>query len=423
MAIPRLSSVKAKIIDQNNPLKVALAAQAMESPLVQLPFSKKALYISEPAQVKEVWQNRPHDKHNNALDALIHKNFTDNPQHMAPWQPLLANWAQNDSLEIMVANLNKAVDAALDAWLNRKASFLKPTLDAPLLSSEICFDMLFATFFGKDPELERAMRTWLRRLLHYVNNAWIVSRYWPSVHRPLYLYSYNNLRHLMHKKIKKPEGYLKQILELNEKNSILHEGALCDFLLCGFLAAHQTLSNLLGAGLYHLAQSRGLFLLLQKEAIDTLGKVAPKNEDYGKLMVGTTVADEVLRLFPPVTWVSHKLKEALQVGDTLVAKGAFLYASPYAIQRDVNFWPTGENFDPAASFDDPARRENYFMPFAFLPGEEALEVIAGTFLTFALTRIAQTADLTLPLVNTPPGHEIDFGVKMKGETAVRVKRI
>lgn len=420
MPIPKLSTIKANVVAQNNVLKITVAAQEMQSPLVQLPFSKKSLYLGEPTLIKQIWEESILDKKESVFDPLFPKNILTQPEQLEAWAPLIGIMAQNDVLDRLVPVLNAAVDSNVQAWLNRKAPILKPTLDATLLGHEISFDTVFHFLFEQDKKLEVALRGWLQNILNYTQRAWKVSSYWPSWRRPFYFKAYRAVTPLLRQKIKNPTGYLKNVIEWNTSNKILSEHDLVDFLLFAFLSVQQSISNVLAAAFYELARNRGLALYLKNEIKAVAGSVPLQNSDYGKLLAAPMMADEILRLYPPVTLLQLKLKHQEILADTTVAKGTQMYASPFGIQRDERFWPTRNAFDPATSFDDPLRREGCFMPFGFLLGNVGMEVIVQTILTFAMSRVVQVADLALPLINKQPNLISYFGTKLEGDTAIRI---
>jgi cytochrome P450 family 6 len=71
--------------------------------------------------------------------------------------------------------------------------------------------------------------------------------------------------------------------------------------------------------------------------------------DYGliaQMQYLDACVNEVLRLYPPVSRTERECNETWEYKGLKVEKGTIIGVPIYAIQRDPEFWPNPEVFDP-----------------------------------------------------------------------------
>jgi pentalenene oxygenase len=72
---------------------------------------------------------------------------------------------------------------------------------------------------------------------------------------------------------------------------------------------------------------------------------------------------ETLRLYPPAWYIGRLAVRETELGGAAVAAGDFVWALPYAVQRDAELWPEPERFDPQRFAGGANRTASGFLPF------------------------------------------------------------
>lgn len=160
-----------------------------------------------------------------------------------------------------------------------------------------------------------------------------------------------------------------------------------------FLAGHETSASAMCWALYCLAEDRATQDAARAEA------AAPMTAETLKRMAVTrNVFREVLRLYPPVSFLPREVLCPTRLRDKNLPAGAMLVVSPWLIQRNSDNWPCPHAFDPAR-FDDPAMKasvKDAYLPFGQGPRicvgagfatQEAMVVIAGMLRAFDLAAV------------------------------------
>jgi cytochrome P450 len=79
------------------------------------------------------------------------------------------------------------------------------------------------------------------------------------------------------------------------------------------------------------------------------------------------VVHECLRLYPPAWVITRRSLEVDVVGGFELPPGATVIVSPYAVQRDAQWWPDPERFDPERFLGDQAPADRGSGPLTYFP--------------------------------------------------------
>lgn len=151
----------------------------------------------------------------------------------------------------------------------------------------------------------------------------------------------------------------------DEDGSGMTDAQLRDELITLFLAGHETTANTLAWALFLLSEHPEVEGKLHAELASVLGGHAPGAADFPRLVYTQQVVKEVLRLYPPVWWVSREPLGDWVCDDVLVPAGSEVGLSPWVMHREAAFYPEPLAFQPerwTLEFETGLPRYAYF-PF------------------------------------------------------------
>jgi cytochrome P450 len=148
---------------------------------------------------------------------------------------------------------------------------------------------------------------------------------------------------------------------------------------------------------------------LQAEVDTVLGQRPPTHEDIPRLPYTGHVVAESLRLYPPAWLISRRAVEDDVVCGFAVPAGSLIILSAYVTQRDPQWWPEADRFDPDRWIGQ-SRRDAYF-PFGAGPNlcigrdfalTEQVLMLAAMTQRFTLEPLSEQPVRALPLVTIRP---------------------
>lgn len=113
-----------------------------------------------------------------------------------------------------------------------------------------------------------------------------------------------------------------------------------------FLAGYETTSTALSWGLYELTRRPDVVAKLQAEVDQQLQGRKPTFADLRGLPYTKMVLQELMRLYPPVWWMSRTAVQADEIDGFQVKAGSEVVPLTYLVHRHPDFWPDPERFDP-----------------------------------------------------------------------------
>jgi len=140
---------------------------------------------------------------------------------------------------------------------------------------------------------------------------------------------------------------------------------LIDQLGVFFLAGHETTASALTWVFYILAERPEWMVRLREELDPVMVDGALSFDDTKKLPLTRAFFKEVLRLYPPITFVPRVALENVEIEGKRLPRGALVMIAPWTLHRHSKYW---EN--PHA-----------FIPERFLPENEK-SLTAGAYIPF-----------------------------------------
>ncbi|MFK7914573.1 MAG: cytochrome P450 [Pseudomonadales bacterium] len=113
-----------------------------------------------------------------------------------------------------------------------------------------------------------------------------------------------------------------------------------------FLAGHETTASALTWAFYILAQQPNTLARLRAE-VDALAGTGPITLEHIKQLRFTrSIFREVLRLYPPITFIPRVAAESTTIAGVRIKRGAMVMISPWATHRNALLWRDADRFDP-----------------------------------------------------------------------------
>ena len=140
---------------------------------------------------------------------------------------------------------------------------------------------------------------------------------------------------------------------------------LIDQLGVFFLAGHETSASALTWAFYLLACQPAWAERLRAEVRQVVGQGEMTFTHIRQLPLTRAFFKEVLRLYPPITFLPRVAMEACQVGNRRLRRGALVMISPWTLHRHQGYW----------------QEPNRFMPERFLQ-ERAEAIVPGSYIPF-----------------------------------------
>jgi cytochrome P450 len=171
----------------------------------------------------------------------------------------------------------------------------------------------------------------------------------------------------------------------------MSQAELRDEAVALFLAGYETTSVSMAWALHALTQQPSLGQRLQTEVDRAVGTRVPGFEDVMSLAWCRNVAQEALRLYPPIYWLARKSVEEDIIDGFRIPAGTSMGLMLYLIHRHPEEWEAPERFDPDRFTPEHSagRHKHAWVPF----GSGQRQCIGKEFALMEeqliLTRLAQ----------------------------------
>lgn len=113
-----------------------------------------------------------------------------------------------------------------------------------------------------------------------------------------------------------------------------------------FLAGHETTASVLTWVFFILSQQAGIADRIAADVQRVTEGQAVKLEHIRQLPYLKNVFREVLRLYPPITFIPRVALKATSIGNKRVKRGAMIMISPWTEHRNALLWENADRFDP-----------------------------------------------------------------------------
>ena len=137
------------------------------------------------------------------------------------------------------------------------------------------------------------------------------------------------------------------------------------------LAGHETSAMALTWTLSLLATHPDVQERLSEHLETSLGGKPATTGDLARLPYLKQVAQEALRLYPPIWGFMRRTECEMELGGTVLPAETTLAVVTYALHRHPEFWPDPERFDPERFAPDQARDRDFFAYLPFAAGPRA----------------------------------------------------
>jgi cytochrome P450 len=152
-----------------------------------------------------------------------------------------------------------------------------------------------------------------------------------------------------------------------ETGAAMDEKALRDEVITLFLAGHETTANAMTWTWYLLDRNPEVRERLEAEA--TLANNPASPEDFNRLPYARRVAQEAMRIYPPV-WSFNRLALGPDIlGGYSIPQGTTVFIPPWVMHRHPSWWENPERFDPDRFIParSAGRPRHAYLPFGAGP--------------------------------------------------------
>ncbi|KAK7283166.1 hypothetical protein RIF29_12517 [Crotalaria pallida] len=137
-----------------------------------------------------------------------------------------------------------------------------------------------------------------------------------------------------------------------------------------YLAGYVTTANLLTWTMVVLSMHPDWQEKARVEVLEIFGKTAPDFESINRLKIVTMIFYEVLRLYPPLTFISRYTSCETRVGNISIPGGVEIILPLLLLHYDSSYWGKPEEFNPmrfAEGASKASKDQIAFYPFSWGP--------------------------------------------------------
>lgn len=197
---------------------------------------------------------------------------------------------------------------------------------------------------------------------------------------------------------------------------------LIDQLGVFFLAGHETSASALTWAFYILAVRPELRAKVRAEVRERVGDGPIKIEDARNLPFVRSFFKEVLRLYPPITFMPRVAERPVTLGGKKLRRGALVMVAPWTLHRHELYWDQPDRFDAERFL---GAREKEVQPGTYIPfGQgphtcigagfatlEASLIIASLVRDFEFDVVGDQSVRPVARLTTRPAQEISVRVR------------
>ena len=188
-----------------------------------------------------------------------------------------------------------------------------------------------------------------------------------------------------------------------------------------FLAGHETTASVLTWVFFILSQQPDVADRIANDVQQLVGDEPVQLEHIRQLPYVKNVFREVLRLYPPITFLPRVATAPTHIGGKRIKRGAMIMISPWTAHRNATQWENADRFDPDRFDSECTRHGDSGIHMSFGVGPrvcigasfattEAVLIIARLARRYRFT--ASSADTVRPVarLTTRPADEIQISV-------------
>ena len=369
---------------------------------------------------------------------LIHKAFGGNGLFVSEGEfhrhqrKLMAPLFQPRHIAAYAEMMVKSGERLQQEWQNGSVVDLNSHMIA-LTMSVIGKALFDADVFNETDELGAAMSIVYEYTVHKLFSPLMPPLSWPTPRnlrfRKAMEVLQDRIQHMIderHRSSTLRNDFLSVLLQAkDEDGKRMSDSQLMDECLTLFGAGHETTSAALTWTWYLLCQHPHVYQKVQQEVESVLQGRSPTYDDLARLPYCLQVFKETMRLYPPASGILREALHDIEIDGYLVPKGHTVLLSPYTLQRNPEYFPNPETFDPDRFTPE---RERQIPRYAYIPFGAGPRICIGNY--FALMEgqllIATLAQrVTFALV---PGQTIEpdpvhnLALRPGGKVEVVVKK-
>lgn len=336
--------------------------------------------------------------------------------------------------------MQAAVDDAAERWAQCAKDGSDFSLD--LAMSHLTADVICRTTFSKELESDDvksvfdAFTTFEKSVANVNLMQLIFAKPWSPVKQPKpVLQACETIRRVIGSFIdprledpaKQPDDMAAAIINAvdEETGQGFTREELIDQLGVFFLAGHETSASVLIWVFYILSIRDDVSARVRQEIKQVCGNDKISFEHTKQMVYIRNVFKEVLRLYPPITFIPRVANKKTTLGGKRIKRGAMIMVSPWTAHRNTSQWDNANGFDPDRYNNDERSGNGVFMSFGLGPRvcvgaayatTEAVLIIATLLRQFDMQchdadKVRPTARLT-----TRPAQHIECKVSFTHES-------
>jgi cytochrome P450 len=270
-----------------------------------------------------------------------------------------------------------------------------------------------------------------------VGRDYTVDRAWSIVRVPRQLPTRKNLRHQrslanfhaildrMVDERRKSSVHVNDLLSMlmdarDEDGDPMSAKQLRDEMATLLTAGHETTTLVLAWALFLIGSNPGVAERMANE-LNFLNGRAPAYEDLSRLRYTRSVAEETMRLYPPVWVLSRTAIGDDDIGGFKIPGGSEILIFPYVTHRHPKWWSDPDKFDPERFLPERTvgRMRGAYLPFGLGPRTCIGLNFAMTEILVVLAMVLQRFRLELAM--DPAKMKLDASVTLRPRTGVPIK--
>lgn len=377
----------------NNPFDFLRQCTQEKAPVVRLRLSRRTYLLCEPADMRHILLSRPESYHKTGIQrafsllagGMIGKEGAQHREQRRVVQPNFQKRAMDDLAGLVRTHVDRQIEGLRGC----------AEIDALSVSKRLCADLAAQVVFG----CEQSAKT--DRLIYLVQHAHqsAAAEFRRQVRWPKIVSTRRRRRYAA--LIRELDEWLEPFIARRAQQPgddmlsvILHSAAppgrpthLRERVTMLFLAALDPVANTLAWGLRLLADHPAIQDRIAAE-VDSTGTVSGgAMTEMSALPCTANVLNETLRLYPNEWLLTRRAAadDRLPSG-VRIRRGEEVMISPYVVQRDAQFFPDPDRFDPERFAVPPAWPAMAFIPFGAGPRICLGEFYARLVMTIALAK-------------------------------------
>jgi cytochrome P450 len=375
---------------RRNPIECWTKAH-FEQPIVLggFPFARVAV-VSDPAAIRKVLVENPHDYHKSALERRILSARLRNGlvavdgERWSSQRRTLAPLFGRKMVTQFAPAMAGAAAALVERWRNRRGD---DALDCKTEMSALALDGLMRSIFpqslGGDSE---AMRTAMGNFFAAAGRIdpfdviglpdfvpritqWRVRAMLRAFDQTLNAAITARRHRLAEYPAEVAQDMLGILLTAKDADTekCMSEAEVNANVLTFIFAGQETTSTALTWAMYLLSQSREWSARVTAEAERELGGSLAGTAE--RLVATRAVIDEALRLYPPIVGITRTAGRRDELCGHTIERGTMVVISPYVLHRHNRLWDDPDTFDPTRFLESASRKiDRYaYLPFGVGP--------------------------------------------------------